>query len=303
MASNHGGVRPRFGRPLKLFDCVSIFRSVGFRVPVAALAATAFALCGPSAAGADKSLSQNWAGYAAHGTTFEGVSARWRQPRPVCTPQKVRYSAMWVGLGGYSLTSNALEQIGTELDCNQRGRIVSNAWYELVPNPSHTLALRVRPGDLLAASVAVVGQNVSLVLQNLTTKRSFQKTVAASFVDATSAEWILEAPSACIAGTSACRTLPLTNFRHATFAVTRAMTVGGQPQTISSPAWAHTRITLGPGGPQFVGNRRGEVPVGTARPSGLINNGSSFNIAYRQKYVPVRFGARIARSGPTYLRH
>jgi hypothetical protein len=272
-------------------------------VPLAILAATAFALSGASGAAADKSLSQNWAGYAAHGATFEGVSARWRQPRPQCAVGKVRYSAMWVGLGGYSLTSNALEQIGTELDCNQRGHVVSSAWYELVPNPSHTLAMRVRPGDLLAATVAVVGQNVSLVLQDLTTNRTFQKTIAAAAVDATSAEWILEAPSACVDGTSACRTLPLTNFGHAAFTVARAMTVGGQPETIANSAWAHTRITLGPGGTQFVGNQTGQVPVGTARPSGLINNGSSFNIDYKQKFVPAAFGARDARSGPTYLRH
>jgi hypothetical protein len=161
----------------------------------------------------------------------------------------------------------------------------------------------VRPGDLLAAGVSVTGQNVSLILQNLTTHRTFKKTIVAPAIDITSAEWILEAPSACVDGTSACRTLPLTNFRHAAFTVARATTVGGQPQTISNSAWAHTRITLGPGGTQFVGNRRGQVPVGTARPSGLINNGSSFNIDYRQKFVPAAFSAHVAGSGSTYLRH
>ncbi len=273
------------------------------RVLVGVGIAAVFALAGAPIASADRSVSQNWAGYAAHGTSFGAVSARWRQPKPSCTPGKVRYSAMWVGLGGYSLNSNALEQIGTELDCTQRGGAVSTAWYELVPAGSHTIALKVHPGDLVSASVGVVGQRVWLVLANLTTHHTFQRTLTASIVDISSAEWILEAPSACVDGTSACRTLPLTNFGRATFAVARAMAVGGQSEPIGDTAWSHTRITLGPEGPQFVSNRRSQVPVGTARPSGLINNGSSFNIAYKQKYVNSLFGSRSAPSGPTYLRH
>lgn len=296
-------MRQRSRRQLKLLGCVSILRSVRVRVPVAVIAAALFALTGVSSAAADKSLSQNWAGYAAHGATFEAVSARWRQPKPSCATGKVRYSAMWVGLGGYSLTSNALDQIGTELDCNQRGHYVSSAWYELVPAGSHTLAIKVRPGDLMAASVAVVSQHVTLVLSDLTTKRTFQKTLAPSMVDVTSAEWILEAPSACIDGTSACHTLPLTNFGHAAFTVARAITVGGQPEPIGGSAWAHTRITLGPSGPEFVSNRTGEVPVGTAHPSALVNNGSSFKIAYKQQYVHGLHELRSARSAATYLRH
>jgi hypothetical protein len=271
-------------------------------VVFSAIAAAAFALAGAASAAADRSVSQNWAGYAAHGATFEAISARWRQPKPRCSGGNVRYSAMWVGLGGYSLSSNALEQVGTELDCSQSGHAVSSAWYELVPNPSHTIAMKIRPGDLIAASVAVIGQQVSVSIQDLTRNRSFHKTITASIVDVSSAEWILEAPSACIDGTSACRTLPLTNFGHAGFTVARATTSGGQPETISNSAWSHTRITLGPSGPQFVSNRQREVRVGTALPSALINNGSSFRIAYKQKYVASLAGTRAA-AGPSYLRH
>src|SRR5437763_11225858 len=88
--------------------------------------------------------SANWAGYAVHGTSFQRVSAQWHQPRPVCGGGHRTYSAIWVGLGGYSLASNEVEQIGTELDCTSAGHAVSTAWYELVPSRSHTLELRIR---------------------------------------------------------------------------------------------------------------------------------------------------------------
>jgi hypothetical protein len=193
---------------------------------------------------------------------------------------------MWVGLGGYAVDAVALEQVGTELDCNARGHAVSSAWYELVPGPSHQIHLGVRPGDLMTAHITVIAQRVTVSITNLSRNRSFIKTITADPIDVSSAEWILEAPSVCIDGTSSCRTLPLTNFGNAEFAVARAQPVGGGLGTIADAAWTHTKITLGPGGPEFVTNRTGTVPVGTARPSALINNGSSFKIAFRKKYVP-----------------
>jgi hypothetical protein len=265
--------------------------------------AAAAAVAEAGAAAADSSPSGNWAGYAAHGAVFQSVSARWRQPHARCVRGQTRYSAMWVGIGGYSTTSSALEQIGTELDCKADGRVASSAWYELVPAGSNNLRMPVRPGDLMAAGVTVVGQRVTLMLQNLTRRRTFAKTFSPALVDVTSADWILEAPSACVDGTSTCRTLPLTNFGRASFTVARAQVVGGQKEPIADQAWRHTRITLVPEGPLFVSNRQNQAPVGTARPSALINNGSSFRIAYRRQGASKSFGPRSAVSGPTYLRH
>jgi hypothetical protein len=286
------------GHP-KLLGAVSIRN---LRLLGAGLAALALVLVGASSATADRSLSQNWAGYAVHGSSFEAVSARWRQPYASCTRGNVKYSAMWVGLGGYKLNSNALEQIGTELDCSG-GRAVSSAWYELVPAGSHGIHLKVRPGDLVAASVVVNGSQVKLAIDNLTTQHLFQKTFNDSSIDISSAEWILEAPSACIDGTGACRTLPLTDFHHAAFSMARAIPIGGSAEPISNPAWSHTRITLGPQGVRFASNRHRAVPVGSAHPSGLLNNGSAFSITYKREYTTAGFGPRAARSGPTYLRH
>jgi hypothetical protein len=210
---------------------------------------------------------------------------------------------MWVGLGGYSLTSTAVEQVGTELDC-AGGHPRSSAWFELAPSPAHPVRIGVRPGDLIAASVTAAGGRITVAISDLTRHRTFQKTVSPGGVlDVSSAEWILEAPSECILGTSACQTLPLANFGRARFAVARAQPFGGPVGTITTAGGQDTKITLGPRGPLFVSNHPGQVPVGTATPSSLTGGGSSFTITYQRKYVPggLLLGSRAR--GRTYLRH
>jgi hypothetical protein len=261
--------------------------------------------CVPSAA-LGATASANWAGYAVHRAHYSRVSAQWQQPRPVCSQGHRTYSAMWVGLGGYSLTSKDVEQIGTELDCTSQGRVVSNAWYELVPSRSHTLQLRVRPGDKVAASVQSTGGAVVVSIRNLTSHQSFQRTLHPQTLDITSAEWILEAPSACIVGTNACQTLPLTDFGQATFKYAHAQALSGKLGTISHGPWRYTKITLVPGGQQFVSNQSSSSSssLGTASPSALNRWGGSFSITYGQAGVQAR--PRLATrlpSGPVYVRH
>jgi hypothetical protein len=250
--------------------------------------------------------SANWAGYAVHGTTFDRVSASWRQPGAVCSPGRRTFSAMWVGLGGYSLTSNELEQVGTELDCNYAGHVNSSAWFELVPSPSHPLGLRVRPGDEIAASVRSAGGAVAVSIEDQTTHQSFSKTFHPSAVDVTSAEWILEAPSACIFGSSACQTLPLTDFGQAMFRSARAQTIAGHRGTISDSSWRHTRIDLTAQGQVFAGNQPGVTTLGaSATPSGLNSYGGAFTVFYRPAHGTrnaLIAGTRLP-AGPTYLRH
>ncbi len=267
-------------------------------------ALVAIALAAAPAASANRSPSSNWAGYAVHGTTFQQVSAQWHQPKAACVSGKATYSAIWVGIGGFSISSSELEQVGTELDCDSSGHAVSSAWFELVPAGSHTTSLRVRPGDEVSASVSVVGGAVTVALSDLTRHGSFQRTFHPAAVDNTSAEWILEAPSACVAGTSFCRTLPLTNFKRATFKDARALETTGALGTISSGGWARTRINLVPDGQQFVTNRSSGVPYGTAHPSSLSPNGGSFSVAFRQVFVTpgTGFGLRWPQV-PTELVH
>ena len=109
----------------------------------------AAALLFAPAAFADSSNSANWAGYAVHrsGISFRRVSASWRQPTATCTPGQAAFSAYWVGIGGFSQNSQALEQIGTEADCKASGQRVISAWYEIVPAPSTPISIAVGPGD------------------------------------------------------------------------------------------------------------------------------------------------------------
>ena len=105
---------------------------------------------------ADTVTSSNWAGYAVHrpGTTFTNVAAAWTQPKVRCTLGQPTYSAVWVGLGGYNMSSDALEQIGSEADCRASGKVDSTVWYELVPAVSQPIRMQVRPGDRMFATAA-----------------------------------------------------------------------------------------------------------------------------------------------------
>src|SRR5438270_11021235 len=109
-------------------------------VPAALLLAGLLA----GSARADTGTSANWAGSAVHrtGVRFSRVIGQWRQPTLTCTRRSVTYSAMWVGIGGYSASATALEQIGTEADCRSNGRQTSSTWYEIVPAPSLRLPLQ-----------------------------------------------------------------------------------------------------------------------------------------------------------------
>lgn len=254
-------------------------------VAAAAVAAIA-ALAGAPAAFADSSQSSNWAGYAIHrsGLRFTKVIGTWTQPSATCSGGEPAYSSVWVGIGGYSTSSQALEQIGTEADCSAAGAAVSSAWYELVPQASRTIALTIDPGDRVRASVSVAGHEVSLTLDDLTRHRSFIRRLRASVTDTTSAEWIVEAPSVCTgAGESSCQTLPLADFGSTGFTSASARSSTGQAGSVDDRRWTATKISLGEGGRQFIG--AGGPPgqaasLVTAVPSTLTAGGSAFTVTY-----------------------
>ncbi|MBV8219289.1 MAG: hypothetical protein JO325_12560 [Solirubrobacterales bacterium] len=266
---------------------------------------TAVALCCAPAALARTTISSNWAGYAVHrpGVTFRQVSGTWTQPGASCVAGQPSYSAVWVGIGGFKPTSTALEQIGTEVDCQATGNPVWSAWYELVPAPSKTISFVVQPGDVVHAIVTVVGHRVTLVLQNQTRDRTFRKTVVAPSIDASSAEWIVEAPSECI-NQFACQALPLANFGSVAFdsaTVTSTSGIG----SILDPKWWRTRIRLSPGAQRFIVARQTSDTVGTATPSTLQADGTQFDVTYST--VPVTQqtfdGTRQSRLRAAYLEH
>src|SRR4051812_18847495 len=109
---------------------------------LAVLATTAMAFAVPAVASAATSTSSNWAGYAvtssdpAAPAAYTSVSGSWVVPVASCSASPATFSAFWVGLGGFSETSEGLEQIGTESDCTASGRATYGIWYELVPAAS-----------------------------------------------------------------------------------------------------------------------------------------------------------------------
>jgi peptidase A4-like protein len=254
----------------------------------------------PTDAVAASSTSSNWSGYVARrtGTKFRHVAATWKQPSVACTSSDPTYSAIWVGLGGYSAGSSALEQIGTEVDCNASGRQVSAAWYELVPSPSKGIRMTVKPGDVISASVTVAGHRVALDLADRTRHTSFAKTVTEATVDASSADWIVEAPSICF-NDETCRTLSLANFGSVQFTGASAQTASGAKGSISSRLWGTTRITLAPDGRTYIANGI----AGKSTPSPLKKGGSAFEVNYGQTTVnpgiPLSKLASVARATST----
>jgi hypothetical protein len=252
---------------------------------------------------ADTTQSTNWAGYAAHGSgaTYRSVQGTWVQPSATCVRGTPTYSSYWVGIGGYSATSQALEQIGTEVDCFASGKVSSTAWYELVPAPSMPVRLNVRPGDVMQAAVSISGRSVTLTLTDVTRGQGFSRTFTrVSLIDATSAEWIVEAPSECVSANS-CQTLPLANFGSATFSSASAQTTAGRAGAISSPLWQTTKINLRPASRRFIVNTPSGPAIGTATTLGLLAGGTGFKVLYQPVLVPGGnvFGPRatLARDG------
>ena len=277
----------------------------GGQFGLAAVLVFVVVLVGAPAAMANTTKSTNWAGYAIHrpGVSFHEVSASWVQPTATCVSGHPSYSAMWVGLGGYSPTSDALEQIGTEVDCGAGGRVLSSAWFELVPAPSKTISLAVRPGDAMHASVTVTGHKVVVELENLTSHHRFRKTLYSPAIDVSSAEWIVEAPSDCL-GQYACQALPLANFGSVSFDSATAVTNGGAAGSIAGPAWGRTKIKLSPGAQRLIVARGSSDTAGTAAPSVLRDGGSTFDVTYAA--APAQSSPAMARDAGVragYIEH
>jgi len=228
---------------------------------------------------ADVITSDNWSGYAVHGrgSTFKHITATWRQPAAICSTGTESYSAFWVGIGGYSLSSKAMEQIGSELDCNADGTESLSAWYELVPAPSRTVPMTIAGGDVLTAGIGISGRQVTMTLDDKTRDEVFTKTITDHTMDLTSAEWIAEAPSDCTSATK-CETLPLADFGAVNFANASAETTSGRTASISSSIWTTTRILLGytAKGTSFVA----KSSTAQATPSALGDSGGEFRVDF-----------------------
>jgi hypothetical protein len=216
-------------------------------------------------------VTRGWAGYVvrAAGTPFSQITADWTVPRVVCN-RPGSSVAVWIGLGGSTSRSRTLEQVGTSVDCSERALVSHSAWYQLFPAPPVELPIALAPGDRLHATVAVADWDVSVTFTNVTTGANVSTKTWMRFPETDSAEWIVEAPSACF---TTCSPLPLADFRRVTF--TNASTsVKTHTGTIDDPRWSRLRLEMAP--------RPGRSIAAATRLSG---GGSSFGVV-RLRAVP-----------------
>ena len=236
----------------------------------AAVSSTSNEMSRRAGSGGD-SQSTNWAGYTvtAVGVSFVDVKGSWVEPTLDCSTSGPGSSAFWVGLGGFSDGSKALEQVGTSADCMSGGAAIHSAWHELVPAPAIDDDIRISPGDVISAEVSADGPAITLQLHDLTTGESAVTQSTMAEPDLTSAEWIAEAPSMCSPfNPNGCTVKPLANFGTVAFA-TGSATAGGHTGAITDPEWTAGAIQL---------VTRSGKPV--AQPSDLGADGSSFTVTW-----------------------
>ena len=188
------------------------------------------------------------------------------------------YSAFWVGLGGFSDSSFAVEQSGTLANCSG-GTPTYTAWYELYPKPPVMLKMSVRPGDTFSATVSVSKKTVVIRIKDVTTGKLITKKLHMARPDLGSAEWVTEAPSGCDSAGN-CTTLPLTNFGTVAFSHSTA-SVKGHRGRITDPVWSETAIEL-----------HGDIPNSDSQaganaiPGAVGPDGGSFAVTWQQLTPP-----------------
>jgi hypothetical protein len=262
---------------------------------VSGLAVSILAVVPPGVAGraAQTDVSSNWGGYVATGPgstantavrsmSYTDVTGQWVQPKAVCKGGVPTALATWVGLGGYSLTSRELEQIGTEADCDEHGRPSYYIWYELVPADPVNLKLRIDPGDTISAVVKVNRHDVLVQVTDRTRGSRFTRHLSMANLDLTSAEWVVEAPTLCD-DSGFCKQPALTRFRSIPFTNTYA-TGNGVGGTISSPKWMSNAIQLIPSAHRFFGDRNDPASSAGrwgATPSDLLPDGTGFTVRWQ----------------------
>jgi Peptidase A4 family len=239
--------------------------------------------------------SSNWSGYvamgfgstpatASPGMSFTTVIGQWVEPKAACAAGTPTSSSVWVGLGGYSVSSNELEQAGTEADCSPGGEPNYYVWYELVPAGSVTVrSMKVFPGDVIRASIVVDHSNVLVQVTDRTRHRRFSRRLEMASPDLSTAEWIVEAPARCgLVETAGCDQSRLTNFGKVAF--TSSTAVGnGMTGTITGSSWTTTALQLAPkgsrhfGSPSMGGTHTGNAGATTSRP---WNGGSCFSVTW-----------------------
>ena len=125
----------------------------------------------------EEGTSGSWAGYAVatnlktpQDYAVSDVKGQWVVPS-VSPSTSDTYSAIWVGIDGYS--SNTVEQIGTEQD-SINGQPTYYAWFEMYPREAYNIDNPVSPGDTMMAEVKYIGNGSFQLILN---DKSFDSTI------------------------------------------------------------------------------------------------------------------------------
>ena len=237
-------------------------------------------------------VSPNWSGYVASGTSanpvsYSTVTGTWTVPTATCDGNAAGgFSSIWVGLGGY--TTKRQEEVGTDTNCDAHDKPIYYAWFELVPYIAYNVppSDKVRPGDTITGLVKILSPVlVELNIQNQTRGWTFDRKIAFSTQDTSTAEWIVESPVSCLR--FVCHEANLTNFGNVT--IQNIGAVGnGSSGTLNDSDWNVTELQLVPGqvtvptlDPEGSTPTQGTAasPAG-ATPGDASSDGKSFNVTW-----------------------
>ena len=198
-------MRARRALPLLAAIAVTFSGAVAAATPTAAAGHRSVGLVRGAHLGLNMTQSSNWSGYnkgvLETGQPVSSITGQWVVPTATQhTKGQDEYSSSWIGIGGGCLdtsctaTDSTLIQAGTEQDVAANGTPSYSTWFELIPAPSLSTPLAVKPGDVVAAATSSTVPGVwTISLTNKTTGQSWSTTVPYSSTEAT-AEWIEETP-------------------------------------------------------------------------------------------------------------
>jgi hypothetical protein len=220
-----------------------------------------------------RGTSRNWSGYVATGGTVTSVSGTWVIAKP--DPKVAGIDATWVGIGGANTTD--LIQAGTEATVNGDGTVSYDAWTEVLPQSTRTIALSVSGGDTVSVAITEQSAGMWLVeLKDVTTGRSFTTTIRYAS-SRSSAEWIEEAPSV---GRGIA---PLDSFGSVAFTAAGAVIDGKQQNLSAASAKAVTMANAA------------DQPL--AVPSAIGKDGASFTVTRTSTPATSNLGGPGRRRG------
>ena len=189
---------------------------------------------------ADPVVSPNWSGYTVgsqpgNPIAYTSVTGSWTVPAATCNSNsKGFYSTAWIGIG----SSSKMEEVGTDSNCDGNGNPVYFAWFELVPYIAYNMPSKISAGDQMTGLVTILPPNkVRVQMQDRTRNWTWTKDINLVLPDTSTAEWMVEAPAACVR--FVCHQASLANFGSVNMHDLSA-TGNGTPGNLSTDGWKVT---------------------------------------------------------------